>query len=298
MLIEAFIDYAPFLKMHVANYPALLIQLNNKYPALLDYCINKNKQTKKSFHFEWSFLNAKKQDRIWNDDSQKLSTVFMNEVGEEASFFISKSVIDVGCGHGIMTSNIAKLSQIAIGAELSKAVETAYKININSNAWYVQADLQLLPFDQHSFDVVYSSGVIHHTNNTELSLSLIDPLLKEGGKICLWLYHPQNNILHNMMLAIRRVTKHLPLMLCFVLLLIFVFPFSYVIKRIKRKSPPNYREEIIDLLDMFTPRYREEIPHDLAVFWLQYRNYFQIDITTSNQFGFSIAATKKPIQTN
>lgn len=33
--------------------------------------------------------------------------------------------------------------------------------------------------------------------------------------------------------------------------------FSHLIKKIKWKSPTNYREEIIDLLDMFTQWYRE-----------------------------------------
>jgi SAM-dependent methyltransferase len=155
--------------------------------------------------------------------------------------------------------------------------------------------LQYLPFEEVSFDVVYSSGVIHHTNNTELSLLLIEPLLKCGGKICLWLYHPQQKIIHKAILLLRKVTKRLPLKLAFILLTIFVFPITFLAKKIKRKNVPNYREEIIDLLDIFTPEFRFEIQQDLASVWLRHKKYDRIQITTVNQFGFSIVGNKRII---
>jgi ubiquinone/menaquinone biosynthesis C-methylase UbiE len=176
---------------------------------------------------------------------------------------------------------------------MSKAVENAYLINKSDNAWFVQADLQFLPFSEKSFDVIYSSGVIHHTNNTELSLSLIEPVLKQEGKLCLWLYHPQKNFGHKIIQFLRSIISRLPLKLGFALIVVFVFPFTFLIKKIKNKNAPNYREEIIDLLDAMTPEHRFEIPHDLATVWLQRRNFKNIKITTSNMFGFSISAEKE-----
>ena len=254
--------------------------------------MKKNKKTKASFQFEWNFLNPEKKDRIWHDDSSQLHQVFLNEVGEETGFFQKKTVLDVGCGHGIMTSQIAGVSERAIGVELSKAVEDAYRRNQQENAWYIQGDLQFLPFEDSTFDVLYSSGVIHHTNNTELSFSIIEKALKPGGKLCLWLYHPRKDLLHNLLLSLRPLTTRMPLRLSFLFLLLFVFPSSYLVKRIRRKRAPNFREEMIDLLDGFTPEFRHETPHDMAKAWLA-RNYFSdIQITTVNPFGFSIAGEK------
>ncbi|HAH25838.1 MAG TPA: hypothetical protein DCL77_19125 [Prolixibacteraceae bacterium] len=293
MLLESMVDYANFLKRHLIDYQTIKEKIEKEFKGLLNYCILKNRKTKISFEFEWSFLNAEKQDRIWHDDTSKLSTVFMNEMGERGDYFKGKSVIDVGCGHGVMTTKIAQLSHLAVGVELSKAVENAYLRNQVKNAWYIQGDLQYLPFEEISFDVVYSSGVIHHTNNTELSLLLIEPLLKCGGKICLWLYHPQQKIIHKAILLLRKGTRRLPLKLAFILLTMFVFPITFLIKKIKRKNAPNYREEIIDLLDIFTPEFRFEIQQDLASTWLRHRNYTSIQITTVNQFGFSIVGNKR-----
>jgi ubiquinone/menaquinone biosynthesis C-methylase UbiE len=191
-----------------------------------------------------------------------------------------------------MTSTIADISKLCIGAEISKAVELAYARNKKSNAWYAQADLQFLPFDVSSFDVLYSSGVIHHTNDTEKSLGLIETIIKQGGKVCLWLYHPQKNILHRLMMLLRKFTRRLPLKVAFVFLLIFVFPFSFLIKKIKNRNAPNFREEMIDLLDGFTPEFRCEIPHDVAKQWLEKRNYSDVAITTNSQYGFSIIGKK------
>lgn len=292
MLLEAVYDYSDFLEKHLPNYNNLLQNLEKKYSGLLQYCIKKNSKTKQSFALEWSFLRSEKQDKVWHQDATGLSTVFFNETGEHPDYFKGKRVIDVGCGHGIMTSSIAVFAALAFGVELSRAVEHAYTRNQNRNAWYIQGDLQFLPFEDTSFDVLYSSGVIHHTNNTELSLSLIEPVLKPGGAICLWLYHPQQDTIHNFMLRIWQLTRRMPVQLAFAFILIFIFPVTFLIKKIKNKDAPNYREEIIDLLDAFTPEFRFEIPHDLAITWLQRRKYHTVRITTTNQFGFSIAGKK------
>ncbi len=293
LLVESLYDYSEFLTKYVPGFIQIQNDLEKNYGELFRYCISKNKKTKASFAFEWSFLKPEKNDKLWHDESSQLLTVFLNETGEEKGFFINKLVADIGSGHGLMTSKIASISTLSIGVEISKAVELAYKRNGNSNAWYIQADLQYLPFDESSFDVLYSSGVIHHTNDTEKSLSLIETILKRNGKICLWLYHPQKNWIHKITMLIREFTRRLSLKVAFIFLLIFVFPFSFLIKKIKNKNAPNFREEMIDLLDGFTPEFRFEIPHDVAREWLEKRNYSNVSITTSSQYGFSITGVKK-----
>jgi len=293
MLIESIYDYSDFLKTKLPDYQQIKTRLETQYESLLKNCIQKNKRTKASFEFEWSFLSADKKDKIWHEDIAALQTVFLQEMGEGSAYFRNKTVLDAGCGHGLMTSKIAEISKLAIGVELSKSIENAFLNNKSSNAWYIQGDVQFLPFEDRTFDVLYSSGVIHHTNNTELSLSLIEPLIKKQGRICLWLYHPQKNFVHNSILFLRNLTKRMPVKLTFLFLTVFVFPITYTIKKIKNKRGINYREEIIDLLDGFTPEFRYEIPHEVVVTWLKERKFDNIKITTTNQFGFSIAADKQ-----
>lgn len=295
LLIESMYDYAAFLQLHLPRYTSVIASIEKTHGELLGHCIKKNKKTKQSFELEWSFLAPGEREKIWRDENKNMPDIFLHETGEQPSFFTGKKVVDVGSGHGIMTGKIASMSALAVGVELSKAVEDAYKKNQAANAWYVQADLQYLPFETSSFDVLYSSGVIHHTNNTELSLSLIEPVVKPGGKLCLWLYHPQQKTGHKMILLLRSFTKRLPVKAAFVFLMIFVFPFTYLLKKIKNRKKISYREEIIDLLDQFTPEFRDEIEHEEAVAWLEKRHYSNIELTTQNQFGFSITGIKKTL---
>ena len=293
MLVEALYDHADFITCYVKKHDSSLKNPGKDILSLAEACRKKNAKTKKSFAFEWSFFNAKKNDRLWHDNLSNLPVVFANETGQDFNFFNQKKILDLGSGHGLMTSAIADSSAFTIGVELSNAVDAAYLQNQHPKAWYVQADLQYLPFEDKLFDILYSSGVIHHTNSTEQSLNLIEPFVKPGGNICLWLYHPQKNRGHDFILLLRKFTRKLPLKVLFVLLVIFVFPVTWLYKRIKNKKPPNWREEMIDLLDSFSPEFREEIKHETAVQWLTHLNYSNIKITTTNQFGFSIAGKKK-----
>jgi SAM-dependent methyltransferase len=292
MLVEAIYDYQFFLKQHFSDYAKVRIYLENNYNDLLKTCIRRNKKTKKTFEFEWSFLQPHKKDRIWQESVDQLTDVFLKEAGEQKEFFTGKSMIDIGAGHGLMTAKMSEIGKLAVGVEISKAIESAYKRNNISNAWYIQADLQHLPFADNAFDVLYSSGVIHHTPDTEKSLSLIHTSLKQGGKICLWLYHPQKSKLHNLSLQLRKLTRRLPLWLSATFLILFIFPFTFLIKTLHRKKGPNYREEIIDLLDAFTPEFRYEVPQETAMGWLNKRGYKNAHITSTNRFGFSITGTK------
>lgn len=295
LLIESMYDYAAFLKLHLPGYASVIVSIEKAHGELLRHCTRKNKKTKQSFELEWSFIAPAEKEKIWRDENKNMAEILLHETGEQPSFFHGKKVVDVGSGHGIMTSKIASMSALAVGVELSKAVDDAYKKNQAANAWYIQADLQYLPFEEASFDLLYSSGVIHHTNNTELSLSLIEPVVKPGGKLCLWLYHPREKTGHKMILLLRNFTKRLPVKAAFVFLMIFVFPFTYLLKKIKNRKKLTYREEIIDLLDQFTPEFRDEIEHEEAIAWLEKRYYSNIEISTRNQFGFSITGIKKPL---
>lgn len=292
LLVEGIYDYKDFLKKHIAGFENHQTTLFSKHKELIEYCYKKNKQSKASFAFEWGFLNNQKKDRLWMKDTGHLSSILQKELGCSLQSLQGKTCIDIGSGHGLMTQMLAQHSHCCIGVEASTAVEKAYEENKLPNAFFVQADLQFLPFAEKSFDVLYSSGVIHHTNSTANSFKLIEPLVKNRGRLCLWLYHPQKNRLHHFFLLIRRFTRKLPLKMAFALLLVFVFPFSFIYKKIKGNNPPNFREEMINLLDMFTPEFREEIEHETAAGWLKEAGYNSIAVTTEDQFGFSISGTK------
>jgi SAM-dependent methyltransferase/uncharacterized protein YbaR (Trm112 family) len=294
MLVEAAYDYRIFLLKHLDDYKERIRLLESRHGALLQQCMAKNAKTKKSFEWEWGFLSANKKDKIWEKDITSLASVFLDETGLRNEDVVGKLAIDVGSGHGLMTSAIPTLTKATVvGVELSKAVENAYAANKNENALFIQADLQYLPFTSGLFDMLYSSGVIHHTNNTHVSLMRIESLLKRDGLLCIWLYHPQKNLFHRISLLLRKIISKLPIQLAFFIIAVFIFPFTYIIKKVRNKKPVNYREELIYLFDSFTPEYRDEIPQQKAREWLQQLKYADIQITTADQYGYSITGIKK-----
>jgi ubiquinone/menaquinone biosynthesis C-methylase UbiE/uncharacterized protein YbaR (Trm112 family) len=293
MLVEAVYDYKEFFQKHVPDLKERIMHLEASHGKLLKECVSKNNKTKKSFEWEWSFLDAAKKDKIWDKDTDTLRDIFLSETGLSVDEAVNQFTIDVGSGHGLMTAAIASVTRTAtVGVELSKAVENAYDRNKNEKAWFVQADLQYLPFAGSTFDLLYSSGVIHHTNNTQKSLWLIEKTLKPGGLLCIWLYHPQKNLYHSIALLIRKFISKLPIQLAFAVIAVFVFPFTFMIKKIRNKRPVNYREELIYLFDSFTPEFRDEVPEVIAVGWLKVKKYKDIQTTTVDQYGYSIAGVK------
>lgn len=129
MLLESIYDHADFLSKHLSNYQQVKENLQKKNKELLGQSVKNNRKTKHGFAFEWSFLDAGKKDKIWHDEVSTLSTVFLQETGESIGYFKDKNIIDIGSGHGRMTTKIAEISKLAIGVELSPAVENAYTVN-------------------------------------------------------------------------------------------------------------------------------------------------------------------------
>ncbi|MCK9612098.1 MAG: methyltransferase domain-containing protein [Bacteroidales bacterium] len=291
MLIEAFDDYETWFKEHMEDFWAVKAEIMKKHAGLVNHCIMKNRKTKKSFAFEWSLLNYEKQDKVWHDDAASLENLFFSESLENADTLKNKLIIDVGCGHGLNANAIAKYPDTVVGIDLGKSIENAYKFNFRENVWLLQADLQYLPFENNTFDLLLSGGVIHHTTNTELSFCNIETVLKPQGKICLWLYHPVKDFFHNFFVHLRKITSKMPVRMQFLFYLFHIFPFTYSIKKLKGRKL-NWREEMIDLMDSLSPAYRFEHTHDEAASWLLKKGYADVKITTETRFGFSIIGTK------
>jgi len=291
MLIEAFDDYSAWLEKNMADFKTVKSEILLKHSGLIKHCRDKNARTKKSFAFEWSLLNYEKQDKVWHDDISYLESLFFNESLEDAGSLHGKKIIDIGCGHGLNANAIAKYCETVVGVDLGKSIENAYKYNLHENVWFVQADLQYLPFEKNTFDILLSGGVLHHTTNTELSFCNVEYSLKPGGKLCIWLYHPVKGFLHNLFVYLRKITSKLPIRLQFYLYLLFIFPITYSVKRIKGRKH-NWREEMIDLMDSLSPEFRFEHTHDEAASWLYKKEYNDVKITTDVRFGFSIIGIK------
>lgn len=115
---------------------------------------------------------------------------WMPEVMEFAGH-AGKRLLEIGAGMGTDHAQFAKNGAIVTDVDLSSghlalAKESFALRGLKGN--FVHQDAETLPFDDNTFDVVYSNGVIHHTPNTQQVVDEIFRVLKPGGKAIIMVY--------------------------------------------------------------------------------------------------------------
>src|SRR6185437_16422584 len=113
--------------------------------------------------------------------------------GIPLSVFEGKRCVDAGCGGGRATILMAEAGASEVVAlDLSETNVETTRMRAEqrglTNVTAQQASLLEVPFEDESFDVVWSNGVLHHTGDTDRSLKEIARLLKPGGWMWLYLY--------------------------------------------------------------------------------------------------------------
>jgi SAM-dependent methyltransferase/uncharacterized protein YbaR (Trm112 family) len=289
--VEAVVDYEVFLKTHVPDYDQRKEKLLAQYSLFLDLVQRKNKRTKESFAKEWGLYHDK-ADKTWDADSVGILNRFLQETDETLDTLPGKIIFDAGCGNGTLNCLLAQKGIVNIAMDFSNSIEKPHATNQLGAVHFIQGDVQFPPVVFDHFDIVHCSGVLIHTNNTELSFSCIAPVVKPGGKLSVWLYHRRNNFIHNLFNKIRKITSKLPLSFQYYFYLFTVFPVSYVIKKIKGNKQ-NKREMMLAIFDWFSPEFRWEHDHEEAASWFYKRNYNTVKITTDEVFGFNIIGKRK-----
>jgi SAM-dependent methyltransferase len=99
---------------------------------------------------------------------------------------LSGRVLDAGCGMGRYTALVAQFADEIVGLDLSRAVDEAHR------RWpdlaFIQGDLASPPFDDGTFDVVYSFGVLHHLPEPLRAFETCYRLVRPRGTLLVWVY--------------------------------------------------------------------------------------------------------------
>jgi SAM-dependent methyltransferase len=103
-----------------------------------------------------------------------------------------KDVLEIGCGTGVHTKLLAECGARVSAIDLTPtAVElTTRRLELAElSADVRESDAESLPFDDASFDFVWSWGVIHHSSDTERVIAEIARVLRPGGQLAFMVYH-------------------------------------------------------------------------------------------------------------
>ena len=118
-------------------------------------------------------------------------------------------IAEVGCGTGQMCLYLARADRVVIGADLTRAslllgAAAARRFGLD-RVQFVETDLGRPGLRAGSFDVVYSSGVLHHTPNPRASFARLAQLARPGGTVVLGVY----NAFARVPLRLRRLVARL-----------------------------------------------------------------------------------------
>ena len=94
-------------------------------------------------------------------------------------------ILDAGCGPGTITSSMAALipTSLVVGVDFSESVieKARAQSNLPPNCSFQAADITSLPFEDGSFDVVYTSQVLCHISAATSALVELRRVCKPGG---------------------------------------------------------------------------------------------------------------------
>ncbi|MBF0403630.1 methyltransferase domain-containing protein [Candidatus Magnetominusculus xianensis] len=112
---------------------------------------------------------------------------FLKEYHDE--IVVSKTSLDCGCGAGIISRYLHEQGLKVFSVDLSL---TSLRLTISTGINTIHASNLSLPFRDGMFDIVISSGVVHHTPDAQKSVSELIRVLKSGGLLYLLIYRKES----------------------------------------------------------------------------------------------------------
>ena len=139
-------------------------------------------QTKQSeWHQQWSLLEDNELF-LFND------WILPNTLED----FRGKDVLECGCGGGQHTSFVAPYAKSVTAVDLNTTDIARIRNRDASNVEFVEADIAVMDLGK-QFDIVFSIGVIHHTDDPDRTVANLTKHVKPGGKLVVWVYSKEGN---------------------------------------------------------------------------------------------------------
>lgn len=152
-------------------------------------------QVRRTFGFKWKQQHTYETPTFQEFTREWMRKKYLNGDVSRLDHLVPEGTrfLDVGVGAGVSTMALfgeaLKRCQY-LGVDISEAIDQARRrfAAAGIDGEFIQADAANLPFCEPMFDLIFSEGVLHHTDDTARTFTTLTKLLRSGGRIMFYVY--------------------------------------------------------------------------------------------------------------
>jgi SAM-dependent methyltransferase len=140
-----------------------------------------SQQKQSEWHEQWT---------LWKDQELFLFNDWIHP--NTLDDFKNRDVLEAGCGGGQHTAFVAPYAKSIVAVDLNTTDIGRERTRSFQNVNFIEADIATMNLER-QFDVVFSIGVIHHTDHPDATVENLKRHVKPGGKLIIWVYAYEGN---------------------------------------------------------------------------------------------------------
>lgn len=145
-------------------------------------------------------FDERAQDWDANPVRVEISRIFVEEIAKHAPVSSDMTVLDFGCGTGLVGMRLQPFAKSVIMLDSSQGMLDVLKTKIEqagiNNIEVICRDIHKLNLSKRRIDLVCAMMVLHHVPDTIRLLKRLHHFLKPGGRLCVGDLEPEDGSFH------------------------------------------------------------------------------------------------------
>lgn len=222
--------------------------------------------------------------------------------------FEGARVLDAGCGPGHHMRLVAQYADHVVGLDLNTAELARQTLADLDNVELVEGDI-VLHEPEEKFDVVYSIGVIDHTDSPDASFESLKRMTKPGGLTMVWVWSEEGNaLMQNLVEPMRRtflkdrsrntvegVARFLTATMYPAVYSVYMLPLPFLpyYDYFRNFRKLSFERNTLNTFDKLNAPYTEFISYERARRWFNDQDYEDISITQYKGVSWRASGRKR-----
>ena len=222
--------------------------------------------------------------------------------------FDGKRILDAGCGPAHHIALYVDKAAHITGLDLNTAELAKEVLGERENVEFVEADIVHYQPDE-LYDIVYSLGVVDHTDDPDKTFEALKRMTKPGGITMVWVWSEEGNAfmrfiiepLRKRFLAnrsrkfVERLARFLTIIMYGIVYSIYLLPLRFLpyYEYFQNFRKLSFERNALNTFDKLNAPYTEFISYERMQRWFNENDYRDIAITPYRGVSWSGSAIKK-----